>query len=202
MWPPLRVRCWPRTVTEPPTELGIRVVKGHVALRRLGLVGLLLLSVAGCDHGLAPGPTGITGMAGRLEFVGPWPPQIGEVAVAVYQHHPRELSDFLRLSGYDTGITVGAVTQEYQVELQVEGTYDWVIVAWRPLDSFWDFTSLLGCYHASGDILPTAVPVTLGQITPGIDITVDFSILEDGAREELDLCSGALSPEVLDEAGF
>lgn len=163
---------------------------------------VLLLCLAGCDHGLDPGPSGTTGIGGRLEFVGPWPPQVGEVAVAVYQTHPRDLSDFLQLSGYDTGITVGSSAQEYLVELQSGGNYEWVIVAWRPLDSFWDFTSLLGCYHARGDTLPTPVPVSLGQVTDAIDITVDFAILAGGARETLDLCSGALPPELLDEAGL
>lgn len=180
----------------------MRLVKACEALWRLVPGALaLLLSGGGCDHGLGPGAADPTGIAGRVEFVGPWPPQIGEVAVAVYERHPQTLTDFLQLRGYDTGLELGSTSQEYLVELQREGVYDWVIVAWRGRDSFWDFTSLLGCYHVAGDTLPTAVSVTLGQVTRGIDITVDFSILEGGAREELALCSGALPPELLDEAG-
>jgi len=162
---------------------------------------LWLVAGGACDHGLGPGPDSPTGIAGRVDFVGPWSPEVGEVAVAVYRRHPRELADFLELSGYQTGLEPGAASLDYFVELQREGVYEWVIVAWRRPDAFWDFTSLLGCYHSGGDTLPTAVPVTLGRVTEGIDIRVDLRILAGGAPAERALCSGALPPELLDEAG-
>jgi len=165
-----------------------------------GAAVLALALGVGCDHGLGPEPAGTAGIAGTVEFVGPWPPQIGEVAVAVYRDHPQTAADFLQLSGYDTGLTLGASPQEYRVDLQGEGVHDWVIAVWRGPDSFWDFTSLLGCYHVAGDSLPSPVAVTAGQVTGGVDITVDFSILSGGARQEWDLCSGALPPELLNEA--
>ncbi|MFH1571050.1 MAG: hypothetical protein ABIL09_23860 [Gemmatimonadota bacterium] len=165
-----------------------------------GLAALVLVLGSACDHGLDPGPQGDTGLSGRITFQGEWPPDIAEVAVAVYERSPRSLTDFLQLSGYHTGLPPGSPALDYAVPLQRDGVYEWVIVAWRRPDSFWDFTSLLGCYHAPDDDRPTPVPVALGKVTTGVDIAVDLAILAGGARDEWSLCTSALQPELVDEA--
>jgi hypothetical protein len=164
----------------------------------------LLLAALGCwacDHGLDAGPPGQSGIAGRLVFKGEWPPEAEEVAVAVYEHTPRQVADLYELSGWDTGVQVGAQSHEYFVPIERDGTYRWVIVAWRPRGSFWDFRSLLGCYRAAGDSLPTPVTVVLGQVTGGVDIEVDFGVLRGEEVPGYDLCVGALPGELLGRAG-
>jgi hypothetical protein len=154
-----------------------------------------------CDHGLDAGPPGQSGIAGRLVFRGEWPPEAEEVAVAVYERTPRQVEELYALSGWDTGVEVGAGRHDYFVPIERDGTYRWVIVAWRPKGSFWDFRSLLGCYHAAGDSLPTPVTVVLGQVTGGIDIEVDFGVLRGEEVPGYNLCVGALPGELLDQAG-
>ena len=92
-----------------------------------------------------------------------------------------------------------AQSYSYFVSLESEGTYRWVVVAWRRMDAFWNFDSLLGCYHVAGDTLPTPVRVTQGEITREIDIRVDFEVLKDEDAQAI--CLGALPPELLDELG-
>lgn len=140
-------------------------------------------------------------MAGRITFVGEWPPEVAEVAVAVYENHPQTLGDFVRVSGWDTGIEIGSATHDFHVPLEDEGVYRWVIVAWHSPEGFWDFTSLLGCYHTGSDSLPSPVPVVLGEVADGIDMTIDFAILRGGAEGETRICQGALPPGILQMAG-
>lgn len=156
----------------------------------------LWLGGIGCDHGLDATPPA-TGIAGRLTFVGAWPDEVGEVAVAVYQEVPRELSDFFNLIGADTEVRLGEQSYDFFVSLEADGVYRWVVVAWRKKDSFWDFSSLLGCYYVAGDTLPTPVAVRRGEITRDIDITVDFGILEDETVSDYSVCERALPAELL-----
>ena len=164
----------------------------------------LLVAVLGCcacEHGLDAGPPGQSGIAGRLHFSGQWPAEAEEVAVAVYENTPREVAELYQLSGWDTGVEVGAQTYDYFVPIERDGTYRWVIVAWRSKGSFWDFRSLLGCYHAAGDTLPTPVTVVLGQATGGVDIAVDFGVLSGEEVPGYNLCVGALPGELVGSAG-
>lgn len=166
-------------------------------------VWLLLpaLLCCACDHGLDRGPSGQSGIAGRLSFKGAWPAEAEEVAVAVYENTPTEVAELYQLSGWDTGVPVGATSHEYFVPIERDGTYRWVIVAWRPKGSFWDFRSLLGCYHAVGDSLPTPVTVVLGEVTAGVDIEIDFGVLRGEEVPGYSLCVGALPGELVGQAG-
>jgi len=155
----------------------------------------------GCDHGLDAGPPGQSGIAGRLVFKGEWPPEAEEVAVAVYENTPLQVADLYELSGWDTGVGIGVPFHDYFVPIEGDGTYRWVMVAWRPMGSFWDFRSLLGCYHAPGDTLPTPVTVLQGQVAGGVDIEVDFGVLRGEEVPGYDLCVGALPGELVGEAG-
>ncbi len=152
-----------------------------------------------CDHGLDARPPGPTGIAGRITFSGTLPQDIEQVAVAVYREIPQTLSDFWAIGGWDTEVEFRAQSYSYFVSLESEGTYRWVVVAWRRMDAFWNFDSLLGCYHVAGDTLPTPVRVTQGEITREIDICVDFEVLKDEDAQAI--CLGALPPELLDELG-
>jgi hypothetical protein len=165
---------------------------------------LLLVAwcLSGCDHGLEAEPGRETGIAGRLSFAGEWPEEVGQVAVAVYRQVPSALADFFNLRGADTGVVLGARSYDYFVPLEEEGTYEWVIVAWRKRDSFWDFRSLLGCYHAPGDSLPTPVVVRQGQVVRGIDIEVDFTVLGNESAPGLALCGRVLPAELLAGLGL
>ena len=152
-----------------------------------------------CDHGLEARPPGPTGISGRITFTGTRPDDVEQVAVAVYREVPQTLSDFWAIGGWDTEVEFRAQYYSYFVPLESEGTYLWVVVAWRRKDSFWNFDSLLGCYHVTGDTLPTPVEVTQGEITREIDINVEFDVLEDEAAQAI--CLGVLPPELLDELG-
>jgi len=160
-----------------------------------GLIAALALW-AGCDRGLDAEAGGQAGIAGRVHFTGAWPVEIGQVAVAVYRDPPSSLADFFNINGWDTGVALGASVYDYYVPLDGAGEYRWIIVAWRREDSFWDFTSLLGCYHLPGAGGPTAVRVEPGAVAAGIDIEVDFAALDREAAYGTALCERVLPAEL------
>ena len=170
---------------------GLRVLAAGAAIAAC-------LAASACDRGLEAEPP-LTGISGTVTFRGEWTEDIGEVAVAVYRDLPEEPLDLFGLSGTDQGVTLGSRSYEYFVPLEREGVYRWIIVAWRRPDAFWDFTSLLGCYHAEGDSLPGAVEVSPGRVTSGIDLTVDLGLVADPPELGSTVCTAVL-PEALIEA--
>jgi hypothetical protein len=169
-------------------------------MRHLALLVALWVQV-GCDNGLVEAPPAQPTIEGRLTFVGEWPAEVGQVAVAVYRDMPQTLGDFFSISGWDTEVALGGQSYVYSVPLEGAGSYRWVVVAWRRADSFWDFSSLLSCYHAVGDMLPTPVEVGAGEVVDGIDIEVDFA---DFSRERIpgtSLCERLLPGDLFAELG-
>ena len=155
-----------------------------------------ILPLCGCEigHGLDAGPPDGTGIKGALIFHGEWPPNTADVAVAVYQNLPQTLGDFFKIAGWDTTVTLGTSRFEYYVPLEHPGTYEWVVVAWQPQDGFWDFSSLLGCYHLPGDSMPTPVEVRLGETTKDIEIHAYFDLVRGADLPDRDICTGFLPP--------
>ena len=179
-----------------PSRQGPRPHRSQALATAAAMAALLL--APGCDRGLEAEPP-LTGIAGTVTFLGEWPEEIGEVAVAVYRDLPEEVADLFGLSGTDQGVPLGSRRYDYFVPLEREGTYRWIIVAWRRPEAFWDFTSLLGCYHVEGDSLPGAVEVTPGRVTGGIDLTIDLGVIADPPELGSTLCTAVL-PESLIEA--
>ena len=155
----------------------------------------------GCDRGLEVEASGQAGIAGRLHFVGEWPANVGQVAVAVYREAPASVADFFRINGWDTEVALGAESYNYFVPLDGEDVYQWIIVAWREEDQFWDFTSLLGCYHLPGADRPSPVEVGPGEVTTDIDIEINFAVLDHETEPSTALCERALPAELLAELG-
>ena len=164
---------------------------------RLGLVFILTaLLLWGCriGHGLDAGPPDGTGIKGTLVFHGEWPQETADIAVAVYKKLPQSLADFFSIAGWDTTVTLGAARYEYTVALEEPGNYEWIVVAWQPKGGFWNFSSLLGCYHVGSDSLPSSVEVRLGETAKGIDIHAYFDLVRGADLPDRDICSGFLPP--------
>ena len=155
----------------------------------------------GCDRGLDAEATGQPGISGRLHFVGEWPANVGQVAVAVYREPPASLADFFQINGWDTEVALGAESYDYFVPLDGEGVYQWIIVAWREEDQFWDFTSLLGCYHLPEADRPSPVEVGPREVATGIDIEINFAVLDHETELSTALCERVLPAELLAEFG-
>jgi hypothetical protein len=160
-----------------------------------------LVVLVGCNNGLVEAPAAQPAIVGRLSFVGDWPQEVGQVTVAVYQEVPQSLDDFFAISGWDTEVTLGAQSYDYYVSLEEPGAYRWIVVAWRREDSFWDFSSLLSCYHVVGDMLPTPVVVDAGQVVDGIDIEVDFEVFSRESIPGISLCERLLPSDLFTELG-
>jgi hypothetical protein len=148
----------------------------------------------GIDHGLGVGPPDGTGIKGTLVFQDAWPAETADVAVAVYRTRPQNLIDFFNIAGWDTTVSLGVNRFEYFVPLEEPGTYEWIVVAWRPEGGFWNFNSLLGCYHLNNDTLPTPVEVQPGETAKNIDIRAYFSLVAGTDLPDRDICSGFLPP--------
>ena len=177
-----------------------RHLPGALRLRVLAAGAAVAAFLAGwaCDRGLEAEPP-LTGISGTVTFRGEWTEDIGQVAVAVYRDLPEEAVDLFGLSGADQDVPLGSRSYGYFVPLEREGVYRWVVVAWRRPDAFWNFTSLLGCYHAEGDSLPGAVEVFPGRVTSGIDLSVDLGLAADPPELGSTVCTAVL-PEALIEA--
>ena len=149
------------------------------------------VSLVSCNTGLGPGIPDGTGIKGALIFTGTWPENTADVAVAVYRTRPQTLADFFNIAGWDTTVAIGATRYEYFVPLEMPGIYEWIVVAWRPEGGFWDFNSLLGCYHAGG-ALPLPIEVVAGESAKNIDIYAHFALLSGADLPDRQICSGFL----------
>ena len=160
------------------------------------LLTVICFLVLGCNfgQGLDPGPPDGTGIKGTLVFNGVWPDETADVAVAVYESRPKSLADFFSIAGWDTTVTLGVTRFDYFVPLEKSGQYEWVVVAWRLHGGFWNFTSLLGCYHVGDDTLPTPVQVNLGETTKNVDIQTYFDLVQGVQRPDREICTGFLPP--------
>lgn len=166
--------------------------RGESVLNRM--IPTAFLVIIACGGGLGPGPPDGTGIKGTLVFNGEWPPETDDVAVAVYRRRPQVLADFFNIAGWDTTVTIGAVRFDYFVPLEEPGVYEWIVVAWRPRGGFWNFDSLLGCYHVGNDTLPTPVQVHLGETTKNVDIQTYFDLVQGADRPDREICTGFLPP--------
>lgn len=193
----------------------LHVVKGFILQKKRGILALLtksnmtylqtgqiviiclvFLICQSCaiDHGLDAGPPDGTGIKGTLIFQDAWPPETADVAVAVYQKRPQNLADFFNISGWDTTVVLGSTRFEYFVPLEEPGTYEWIVIAWRLEGGFWNFNSLLGCYHLNNAPLPTPVEVQSGETTKNIDIRAYFALVSGADLPDRHICSGFLPP--------
>jgi hypothetical protein len=174
------------------------MTKSHLVISTLLALG------CGFGGGLDPGPPDGTGIKGTLIFNGAWPPETADVAVAVYQRRPQSLADFFSIAGWDTTVALGVTRFEYFVPLESPGSYEWVVVAWRPQGGFWNFSSLLGCYHVGNDTLPTPVQVTIGETVKNVDIQNYFDLVQGVDRPDREICTGFLPllPAGLKPVGF
>ena len=139
-------------------------------------------------------PVGCTLSASGPPTWGRWPwPSIAS---------PRlRLADFFRINGWDTEVALGVESYDYFVPLDGEGVYQWIVVAWRQEDQFWDLTSLLGCYYLPDADLPSPVEVGSGEVVSDIDIEVNFAVLDHETELSTALCERALPAELLAELG-
>lgn len=153
-----------------------------------------LLQGCGVGHGLGPGPPDTMGIKGTIVFVGKWPEDTGDVAVAVYKKRPQKLADFFAIAAWDTSVTLGVARYEYFVRIEEPGVYEWVVIAWQKKGGFWNVNSLLGCYHVGQADLPTPVVVEPGKTAKGIDITADFGLLSGEDSPVRRTCMGFLPP--------
>jgi len=142
---------------------------------RVWLLPLTLVLLGGCrlDHGLHP--VAISGISGRITFVGEWPPNTDWVRVAVYATYPPP--SYLAIAGYSDPIPPGVSSYEYELPLK-PGRYEWVLVAWKPRESL--NIKDIGTYYSHPDSTskPGVVEVKPGRLTPHIDIVADFSRIE------------------------
>ena len=75
--------------------------------KRCGLIAAVLSLYTSCNHGLEAEGADPVGISGRVRFVGEWPGDVAQVAVAVFREPPASLADFFNFSGRDTDVPLG-----------------------------------------------------------------------------------------------
>ena len=111
------------------------------------------------------------GIAGTVDFPDPWPINTGEVRVIAYESYPPP--SLLDIKGFSSSLDIGSDREEYFIMVP-PGTYEWVVVVWRGAGDSWIHAKDVGHYHVPPDTTPAQVVVEYGNVTKGIDITVDF----------------------------
>jgi hypothetical protein len=145
------------------------------------VVWLLLLLAASCtDHGLEPVTEGISG---RITYVGTWPDSTDWVRLAVFKKLPANALDILQNPPvFSDPLPLFVNTYDYTLIPLDPGTYEWVVLAWKPKMKFaaTDFSGLdtLAMFaDPNNPRVPRAIQVHRGQLLTGIDIVADFSNL-------------------------
>ncbi len=151
------------------------------------ILSLLLLTLSGCDGGIAPLPDeGKAGISGTITFIGNWPEGVTRTHLVAFKKEIVTLDDFLppNLSFASDEIPYGITLLEYRSDenpfLEISpGTYEYIVVAQSKTPSFslsrgdW-FVS--GVYYAGGDTTkPGAVTLTAGRFISNINIICDFN---------------------------
>ncbi len=157
--------------------------------RRILTIIFSLVFIIGCNQGLSPDESvvgqGPSGIAGTLRFTN-WPPpdSLFDLRVVVFKVFPPTdiLSALLTGQAFafppidSLPLPFYVDSLIYQVELP-PGTYEAVTVVYRYGPLILSDWALVGVYHrpdAPSDTIPDKVKVFPGQLTPNIDIQVNF----------------------------
>jgi len=146
---------------------------------------LLLLLMVSCYHGNGLSPPGnISGIEGKIFFVGEWPGNTKEAWVVVLKEYPKGITDEAELFQFvlnnfvdSTAIPLHVDQYDYQIALD-PGIYGWILVVWFPDIEIWFLgVKELGAYYMNPEfqIVPTTVQVEEGVMIGGIDIVADFA---------------------------
>lgn len=142
--------------------------------------GLFFIIACYDGHGLSP-PGDVSGIEGRITFIGDWPDSTKEVRLAVLKKYPLGMNDkdsllvfvISNLAALGDPIPMGVDHFDYQLPLEA-ADFDWVLVVWLPDDIFG--IKELGAYYANPDqSIPTPISVPEGVMLEGIDIVADFA---------------------------
>ncbi|MFO7769412.1 MAG: hypothetical protein R6W82_10725 [bacterium] len=90
---------------------------------------LLLLTTAGCGHGLGPVEPGTTGLEGTVTLVGSWPPDTQLVGVALFARPPMP-GDLVLPAAFTSVSDTTLDSFDYRFGDVRAGSYDYLVVAW------------------------------------------------------------------------
>jgi len=145
-------------------------------------VVMAILTISSCYHGYGLDPPGtVSGIEGKITFVGAKPDSTREIWVAALKQYPAGLTNQAELMAFviQNLVNYKTVPQDgywdYQLELN-PGDYGWVIVAWFADTEAWMFSvKELGAYERPGTGKPASINVRSGVMTDGVDIVADFA---------------------------
>lgn len=146
---------------------------------------VIVLLVISCyrGHGLSA-PGNISGIEGRITFIGEWPDSTKAVWVVVLKNYPSGITEEAELFQFvldnfvdSTAVPLFVDQHDYKMTLD-PGLYGWILVAWFPDIEFWFLgVKELGAYYINPgvQVVPTPVKIDDGVMIEGIDIVADFA---------------------------
>jgi len=159
-------------------------------VKLLFLIFVLFLTSCYRGHGLSPlvEETNVSGISGRITFIGTWPDSTKEVRVAVLKNYPEGITNSDSLIAFVIGNlvafsdTIPRFVDHYDYRLSLNpDIYAWVLVVWFPDILFYLFGAKeLGAYYGIGygqSKVPTPVTVIPGAVTRDINIIANFANL-------------------------
>jgi len=145
-------------------------------------------------HGLSPtgeDARGSSGISGTITFIGDRPDSTRSVNVVVSKTYPKGLTDPDSLNSFvvqeyllgniQLGDTIpkGMTEYKYTFNLQPD-LYEWILVAWFPdIEDYLYGVKELGAYYRDSEDIPESVYIPPGEIVKNIDMTADFSNIEN-----------------------
>jgi hypothetical protein len=153
----------------------------------------VLVFISGCDKGIEPlpaPPSGPTGFSGKVTFTGAWPADVTRTHIIVFKNPIERITDFSiqNLAFVVDPITYNSTEFSYSSETNnllsltlTAGIYKYIVVAQSKTPTLslnrndW---IVVGLYYKDGDMSkPEEMTINQGEITTGINITVDFNNL-------------------------
>jgi hypothetical protein len=147
------------------------------------VISFILLISCYQGQGLSP-PGNISGIEGRISFIGAWPDSTKDVWVVVFKNYPEKITDELALiqfvlDNFVDSTAVPLLVNQYEYQMRLDpGVYGWILVAWFPdIENWFMGVKELGAYYKDPDLeeIPTSFNVESGIMLEGIDIVADFA---------------------------
>ncbi len=145
---------------------------------------ILMMLVSSCEYQHGLHPVQVTGISGKITFIGEWPAETDWVRLVSFSQKPtpNNFAEFIAyLKGLSDPLPMQVSSYDYVMQLE-PGNYDWIIVAWKAKELPITSIKILGEFsNTDSSGTPTPVTVMANRLLTNIDIIADFNKISSTA---------------------